>query len=158
MTNSQPDRLDRMEALLESFIVASSSDRQASNERMTRIEQRLEQSTAASNGRLTRIENLVESNHRESNERLTRIEQIVESNNKFLESFSTDLRRYTNSMNDFATWIDGVIATSNQDRMETNLRLQVIQRQVSAMPAQSGWRSYESCGADIANHLGVGNQ
>jgi septation ring formation regulator EzrA len=135
MTNPQGDRLDRIETLLEGFIVASSSEREASNERMTRIEQ----SMAASDGRLTRIENLVESNHRESNERLTRIEQIVESNNKFLESFSTDLRRYTNSMNDFATRIDGVIATNNQDRLESNSRLAAIQRQVSA----------------IARHLGV---
>ncbi len=153
MTNPQGDRLDRIETLLEGFIVASSSEREASNERMTRIEQ----SIGYSDGRLTRIENLVESNHRESNERLTRIEQIVESNNKFLESFSTDLRRYTNSMNDFATRIDGVIATNNQDRLESNSRLQAIQRQVSAMPAQSDWRSI-ACGADIANHLGVGNQ
>lgn len=100
MTNPNSDRLDKIEILLESFITASIADRQASNERMTR----LEQSTAA------------------SDKRLTRIEQIVESNNKFLESFSTDLRRYTDSMNNLATSIDGVIATSNQDRQETNSR------------------------------------
>ena len=38
MTNSS-DRLDRVEALLEQFITASVADRQASNERMTRIEE-----------------------------------------------------------------------------------------------------------------------
>lgn len=74
-----------------------------------------------------------------SDERLTRIEQVVESNNRFLESFSQDLKRYTDSMNNLATRIDGVIATNNQDRQETNSRLGAIQRQVSA----------------IAKHLGV---
>lgn len=113
MTNSN-DKLDRIEALLERSIVAS-------DERMTRIEQRLEQSNKA------------------SDERLTRIEQVVESNNRFLESFSQDLRQYTDSMNNFATRIDGVIATNNQDRQEANSRLAAIQRQVSA----------------IARHLGV---
>lgn len=68
-----------------------------------------------------------------SNERLTRIEKVVESNNRFLESFSSDLKSYTESMNNFATRIDGVIATNNQDRQETNSRLAIIQRQVSAI-------------------------
>lgn len=122
MTNpNNSDRLDRIETLLESFIAASVADRQASNERMTRIEQRLEQTQAA------------------SDERLTRIEQIVESNNRFLESFSADLRSYADSMNNMATRMDGIIATNNQDRQETNNRLAAIQRQVSA----------------IARHLGV---
>ena len=38
MTSSN-DRIDRIEALLEQFIAASVADRQASNERMTRIEE-----------------------------------------------------------------------------------------------------------------------
>ena len=105
MTNS--DRLDRVEALLEQFITASVADRQASNERMTRIEQSTEQ------------------HRQESNERLTRIEQVVESNNRFLEAFSIDLRRYTETLNNFATRIDGVIATNNQDRQEVFLRYRV---------------------------------
>ncbi len=127
MTNSN-DRLDRIEILLERSIVAS-------DERMTR----LEQSLTASDERLTRVENLVESNHQESNKRLTRIEQIVESNNRFLESFSADLRRYVDTLNNITARIDGVIATNNQDKQETNSRLSAIQRQVSA----------------IAKHLGV---
>lgn len=110
MTNGSSDRLDRIEALLQQSVIAS-------DERMTR----LEQSMLA------------------SDERMTRIEQVVDSNNKFLESFSADLRRYTDSMNNLATRIDGVIATSNQDRQESNSRLAVIQRQVAA----------------IAKHLGV---
>ena len=127
MTNSN-DRLDRIETLLERSIVVS-------DERMTR----LEQSLTASDERLTRIEFLVVSNHQESNERLTRIEQVVESNNRFLESFSQDLRLYSDSMNNFASRIDGVIATNNQDRQDANSRLATIQRQVGA----------------IAKHLGV---
>ena len=51
MTNSN-DRLDRIETILEQFITASVADRQASNERMTRIEQ----SMTASDQRMTRIE------------------------------------------------------------------------------------------------------
>jgi ATP phosphoribosyltransferase len=73
-----------------------------------------------------------------SDKRLTRIEQVVESNNRFLESFSQDLKRYTDSMNNLATRIDGVIATNNQDRQETNSRLGGIQRQVSALAKHLG--------------------
>ena len=47
MTNSS-DRIDRIETLVEQFITASVADRQASNERMTR----LEQSMAASDERM----------------------------------------------------------------------------------------------------------
>lgn len=103
----------------------------SSNDRIDRLEAFLERSTAASNERMTRIE-------QSSDERLTRIEQVVESNNKFLESFSVDLRRYTDSMNNLATRIDGVIATSNQDRQETNTRLSAIARQVSAIAQKLG--------------------
>lgn len=94
MTNSS-DRLDRIEALLERFIDASVADRQASNERMTRIE------------------------------------QAVESNNRFLEAFSADLKHYANRLDNFTARIDGVIATSNQDRQEINRRLSAIQNQVT---------------------------
>lgn len=129
MTNpNNGDRLDRIETLLESFIAASVADRQASNERMTRLEETMAADRAASNERMTRIE-----------EGLDRIEKVVESNNRFLESFSADVRRYTDTMNDFATRIDGVIANNNQQGDETNSRLSAIQRQVSA----------------IARHLGV---
>ena len=65
MTTNQPDRIDRIEALLERFIDASFADRQASNERMTRLE------------------------------------QVVDSNNRFLQAFSTDLKRYTDTMHTF---------------------------------------------------------
>lgn len=109
MTNPSGDRLDRIESLLESFIAASLADRQASNDRMTRIEEGLE-----------------------------RTERVVESNNRFLESFSSDLRRYTDSMNNLANRIDGVIATNNQDRQEANSRLAAIQRQVSAIAKHLG--------------------
>ena len=51
MTHSN-DRLDRVEALLEQFVTASVADRQASNERMTRIEQ----SMTTSDQRMTRLE------------------------------------------------------------------------------------------------------
>lgn len=136
MTNSNNgDRLDRIEALVESFIAASIADRQASNERMAQLDQRLEQSMKSSDERMTRLEQ----SQAASDERLTRIEQIVESNNRFLESFSADLRSYADSMNNMATRMDGIIATNNQDRQETNTRLSAIQQQVAA----------------IARHLGV---
>ena len=133
------DRIEQIEALLQQSVITS-------NERMARIEQRLEQSAIASDERMTRIEQRLEQSAIASDERMTRIEQglgrveqVVQSNNRFLESFSADLRRYTDSMNNLATRIDGVIATNNQDRQENNSRLAVIQRQVAA----------------IAKHLGV---
>lgn len=125
MTNPSPDRLDKIEALLESFITASIADRASSNERMTR----LEQSTAASDERMTRVE-----------EGLERLDQAVVSNNRFLESFSTDIKRYVDTMNNLAASIDGIIATTNQDRQETNSRLARMQTQLNA----------------ITKHLGVG--
>ena len=42
MTTNQPDRLDRIEALLEGFIAASTRDRQENNERMKATDERLE--------------------------------------------------------------------------------------------------------------------
>lgn len=93
MISPQSDRLDRIEALLECSIVAS-------DERMIRIEQKLQEFVEA------------------SNKRLTRIEQSVESNNRFLESFSQDLKIYTELINNMANRLDGVIAASNYNRDE----------------------------------------
>lgn len=124
MTDSKSsDRLDRIETLLEQFIIASAASSQASNERMTR----LEQSQAVSDERMTRVE-----------EGLERIEKIVESNNRFLESFSFDLKRYSDSMNNFVNRTDVIIANSNQHRDETNSRLSAIQRQVNAIARHLG--------------------
>ena len=110
MTNgNNNNRLDRIEALLEHFVVVS-------DERMTRSEQSMLQ----------------------SDQRLTRIEQIVDSNNRFLESFSRNLQQYSTSMDNFAKRIDGVIATNNEQRDETNLRLASIQRQVGAISQHLG--------------------
>lgn len=83
-----------------------------SNDRLDRIEILLERSAVASDESLSWIENLLEANYLQSNERLTRIEQLVESNNRFLESFSADLKQYTQTINNLATRIDGVIATA----------------------------------------------
>ena len=132
MATSQPDRLDRIEALLEGFVAASVADRKASDERMTRIEAGM----VSSNDRLTRIEENMVS----SNDRLTRIEQAVESNNRFLESFSVDLRRYTDSMYSLTNRLDGIIAVNNQERFETNSRLGRIQSDVSAIAKHLGIR------------------
>jgi len=129
MTNaSGGDRLNRIEALLEKSIVAS-------DQRMTRLEQRLEETTRSSDERMTRLEQSMA----QSDQRLTRIERLVKSNNRFLESFSADLKRYTESMNNLASRLDGIIFAANQDRQETNNRLAALQRQVAA----------------IARHLGV---
>jgi chromosome segregation ATPase len=143
MTNaSGGDRLNRIEALLEKSIVAS-------DQRMTRLEQRLEETTRSSDERMTRLEqSMAQSDQRmtrleqsiaQSDQRLTRIERLVKSNNRFLESFSADLKRYTESMNNLASRLDGIIFAANQDRQETNNRLAALQRQVAA----------------IARHLGV---
>ena len=55
MTNGSNDRLDRIEQLLESFITASITDRQSSDERMTRLEQSLEQSFNRNSQLLERV-------------------------------------------------------------------------------------------------------
>jgi hypothetical protein len=69
---------------------------------------------------------------------MMRIEQAVESNNRFLESFSSDLKLYTDSMNNLANRIDGIIANNNQQRDETNSRLSAIQKQVGAIAKHFG--------------------
>jgi archaellum component FlaC len=93
---SEPNRLDRMESLLERFMVASEHDRVASNER------------------------------------LTRIEQVVESNNRFLEAFSTDLRSYTQRIDNladkldlFSSRMDGVVATSKSRQTRNHHSLSI---------------------------------
>jgi predicted transcriptional regulator YheO len=45
MTNHNPDRLDRIEVLLERFIETSVADHQASNERLTRLEHTVQELT-----------------------------------------------------------------------------------------------------------------
>lgn len=64
---------------------------------------------------------------------------LIEIESVLIEYFSADLREYTASMNNMVNRMDGIIATANQDRQETNNRLAAIQRQVAA----------------IARHLGV---
>jgi len=123
-----------------------------SGDRLAQIEALLQQSVIASDQRMTRLEQAMERDRQESNERMTRFEsglerieagleetrQLVHSNNRFLESFSQDLRKYTESMHNLATRIDGVIATSNQDRQQTNSRLAVIERMVRAIITHLG--------------------
>jgi hypothetical protein len=68
MQTGEPSRLDRIEALLERFIIVGTLDRQASNERMTQFEEGLQ-----------RLERLMETNHRESHERLVELEQGLQA-------------------------------------------------------------------------------
>lgn len=55
MTTNQPDRLDRIEQLLENFIAANVASSKSSNERMTRIEQSFEQAFNRSAQLLERV-------------------------------------------------------------------------------------------------------
>ena len=122
--------------LLESLQTQSQYDRnyphpwrhtRSSNDRLDRLEALLERFISASDERMTRFD-----------QGLERVELVVASNNKFLEAFSTDLRRYTETLNNFATRIDGMVATNNQDRQESNSRLALIQRQVAAIAKHVG--------------------
>lgn len=88
--------------------------------------------------KLDKLASIVQQSIVASDERLTRIEQLVESNNRFLESFSQDLKNYTNSMNNIATRMDGIIATSNHDRQDVTSKLSRIQNQVSAIGKHLG--------------------
>lgn len=66
MTTNQPNRLDGIENLLERFIVASATDRQASTERLTRIEQLVEsnsRSIQALNDDLIELRLIVAADH-----------------------------------------------------------------------------------------------
>ena len=61
---NQPNRLDRIEALLERSILESSRRNAASDERMTRLEQQQEQFWAESKERLAQAEQIALSNAR----------------------------------------------------------------------------------------------
>ena len=123
--------------LLESLQTQSQYDRNyphawrhtisSSNDRLDRLEALLERFISASDERMTRFD-----------QGLERVELVVASNNKFLEAFSTDLRRYTETLNNFATRIDGMVATNNQDWQESNSPLALIQRQVIAIAKHIG--------------------
>jgi uncharacterized coiled-coil protein SlyX len=110
MTTAQPDRLDRIEALLERIAIESDA-------RMSRIEQVLEGNS----------------------QRIIELTQVVASNNRFLESFSQDLRRYTDNMDRLTHQLAATTSNANQDRMDTTTRLSAINRKVDV----------------IASHLGV---
>lgn len=118
----QPDRLTQVESLLLLMAESLKQQKDASDERMTRLEQTISRVL------------------QESNERLTRIKQLFESNNRFLEGFSQRIDRYTNRMDNlankldtFSSRIERVIFTTNQDRQETNSRLASIQRQLQTV-------------------------
>ena len=85
MTSSS-DRIDRIETLLEQFISASVADRQASNERMTRLEQSTEQHRQASNEQMTRIEQSMTA----SDQRMTRIEQSMVASSERMTRIEED--------------------------------------------------------------------
>lgn len=118
----QPDRLTQVKSLLLLMAESLKQQKDASDERMTRLEQTISRVL------------------QESNERLTRIKQLFESNNRFLEGFSQRIDRYTNRMDNlankldtFSSRIERVIFTTNQDRQETNSRLASIQRQLQTV-------------------------
>lgn len=75
MTTNQPDRLDQLQTLLADFIAASTADRQASNERMTRIEEARERDRRESNERMTRLETSMTA----ANAKMDRFEALVET-------------------------------------------------------------------------------
>ncbi|MBV9388236.1 MAG: hypothetical protein JOZ78_17585 [Chroococcidiopsidaceae cyanobacterium CP_BM_ER_R8_30] len=87
----------------------------------------LQQSIVASNERMTKLEQSMV----KSDERLTRIEQVVESNNRFLEAFGQSVKKFTDTATVLNQRLDGVIASANSDRLETNTRLSRIENKVN---------------------------
>ncbi|NJK30613.1 MAG: hypothetical protein HC851_00080 [Acaryochloris sp. RU_4_1] len=104
MATTQPDRLDRIESLLERMAIESERSKRESNERLTRIEQANEANA----------------------QRITELTQVVASNNRFLESFSQDLKRYTDNLDRVSQQLATSTASANEDRYETNTRLSSI--------------------------------
>ncbi len=105
------------------------------DETLDRFASTVSTAITASNERLTRIEQLVETN----SQKITDLTQVVASNNRFLESFSQDLRRYTDNMDRLTHQLAASTANNNQDRMDVTTRLSAINRKVDV----------------IASHLGV---
>lgn len=91
-------------------------------------------------GELQRSQQRMEANlqtwSQESNERLTRIEQLVESNNRFLESFSQDLRRYTENMDRISQQLAASTATANEARYESNTRLSAVSSRLNTVDSK----------------------
>jgi 2,3-bisphosphoglycerate-independent phosphoglycerate mutase len=81
MTTAQPDRLDRIEALLEQMAVESERSKRESDERMSRMERDFERSYRESDERMSRMETDFERSYRESDERMSRGERRFEENN-----------------------------------------------------------------------------
>jgi ABC-type transporter Mla subunit MlaD len=82
------------------------------DETLDRFASTVSTAIASSNERLTRIEQLVETN----SQKITDLTQVVASNNRFLESFSQDLRRYTDNMDRLTHQLAATTANNNQDR------------------------------------------
>jgi hypothetical protein len=81
MTAAQPDRLDRIEALLDRMASDSARSKEESDERMSRIERDFERSYRESDERMSRVERDFERSYRESDERMSRWERRFEENN-----------------------------------------------------------------------------
>jgi len=68
-----------------------------------------------------------------SDKRMTRIEQAIESNNRFLEAFGQSVKKFADTATVLNQRLDGVIATANSDRQETNIRLSRIEGKVDRL-------------------------
>ncbi len=80
MTTNQPDRLDRIETVIENLTSLIAADRQASSERVERDRQ-------VSNERFRQIESDRERDRQQSNEQMVRLEQSSESTCSFSVGF-----------------------------------------------------------------------
>jgi archaellum component FlaC len=80
MTAAQPDRLDRIEALLERMAIESERSKRESDERMTRIDAQLDRMTIES-----------ERSKRESDERMSRLDERMEELAQSQQATSRDV-------------------------------------------------------------------
>lgn len=122
MTTSEPNRLDRIEALLERSIIDSNQRQQEAEQRQRESEQRqleAERQQQASNERLTRIEELIA----QTMEITQATMQITRSNARSIEAMGTQFEetkrladRVFQRMDSLTQQLSAIVGSRNEDR------------------------------------------
>jgi chromosome segregation ATPase len=119
MTTNQPDKLDRLEALLERFINASAADRQASGERLTRIEQLVEsnsRSIQALNDDLAELRLVVAEDHEQARQEREELRRATIGIANLLGSLDEDRPTILKKLNTIENKVDRLLERGNGDQ------------------------------------------
>jgi hypothetical protein len=137
MTAAQPDRLDRIEALLDRMASDSARSKEESDERMSRVERDFERSYRESDERMSRWERRFE----ENNAAISRdISQLV-ATQQAGEVQRQELREATIRLADTQEGIARLLSSLDEDRPSILRKLNTIEGKVDTLLQHQGGES-----------------